>query len=340
MHKIASLTFYLTLTAVLSVGLGSAQNVDSNYDSQLSKLSKTLREVARSVPQSAGPLTKSNQSAVSRQFSVDNLPKSARDALHARKMRINNKGEVQVYIYVADLSETMLAQLRNKGVTVELTDRKHKIVQGRVAVDRLKSVTTLPAVSRVQLPDYGVPQVGSITTQGDKVLKADLVRSNFRVNGAGVTVGIISDGIAGVFATGCASCGSAPAGPIATGDLPTATGTRTGAVLTSATGGIVAQSFSADGNLESGAEGTAMMEIVHDLAPGAKLMFANFDTGLAFNAAVNFLSARADVVVDDIGFFGGPGSLSRRVRGFWRGRHIHSRSSGECAPFSSNVEYV
>src|SRR6185295_18449036 len=43
-----------------------------------------------------------------------------------------------------------------------------------------------------------------------------------------------------------------------------------------------------------------------DLAPGAKLSFANSDTDLAFAQAVNFLAASNDVVVDDIGFYGEP----------------------------------
>lgn len=46
---------------------------------------------------------------------------------------------------------------------------------------------------------------------------------------------------------------------------------------------------------------------MHDLAPGAQLRFANIETYLEFNAAVNALAAVCDVVVDDIGFFGWPG---------------------------------
>lgn len=45
-----------------------------------------------------------------------------------------------------------------------------------------------------------------------------------------------------------------------------------------------------------------MLEIVHDLAPGAQLLFANYDTSLAFEQAVDSLSSNADVVVDDISF--------------------------------------
>ena len=99
-------------------------------------------------------------------------------------------------------------------------------------------------------------------------------------------------------------------------------------VLTESTGGIVGRSFSANGDLEglppaspacafagAGAEGTALLEIVHDLAPGAKLSFANGDTDLAFNQAVNFLAASNDVVLDDIGFYGEPydGTSARLV---------------------------
>ena len=81
-----------------------------------------------------------------------------------------------------------------------------------------------------------------------------------------------------------------------------------------------------------GAEGTAILEIVHDIAPGAQLRFANFSTSLEFMAAVDFLAANSDVVIDDIGFFGGPydqsssisantatelGRLSNRIRGYY-----------------------
>src|SRR5204863_3499233 len=110
----------------------------------------------------------------------------------------------------------------------------------------------------------------------------------------------------------------AAGGPIATGDLPSASGTRSSSgVLTGISGGISGRSFQANGDLEglppssppcafpgAGAEGTAILEIVHDLAPGAQLAFANADTDMAFNQAVNFLASANDVVIDDLGFFG------------------------------------
>ncbi len=63
------------------------------------------------------------------------------------------------------------------------------------------------------------------------------------------------------------------------------------------------------GGSSQGAEGTAILEIVHDIAPSAQLRFANFSTHLEFIAAVDFLAANSDVVIDDIGWFGFPSTF-------------------------------
>ncbi|KKL22638.1 hypothetical protein LCGC14_2433440, partial [marine sediment metagenome] len=122
---------------------------------------------------------------------------------------------------------------------------------------------------------------GSVTTEGDSILGADLVRSAVGVDGTGVSIGVISDGVGGLAASQ------------ASADLP---------AVNTATCNVIPGS---DPTL-SGAEGTAMLEIVHDLAPGAELWFGHFGfpgTSLAFNAAVDCLAANTDVVVDDIGWF-------------------------------------
>ena len=134
----------------------------------------------------------------------------------------------------------------------------------------------------------------------------DAVRSTYGVSGVGVTIGVISDGIFGL--------GDA----VTSGDLPATTLNRDGGgTLVSTSGGVIAISFRADGDLEgglgggTGAEGTAILEIVHDIAPGAQLRFANFQTELEFMAAVDFLAANSDVVIDDIGFEGSGCAISR-----------------------------
>lgn len=263
-------------------------------------------------------------------FTAETLPKPLRDAVHAGQMHITKNGEVQVYIEVNAMTPQNLDELRSYGVTVQIIGQpkpdksksevltKVPTVQGLLPVTMINQVSALSFVRYIRLPDYGFTNTGSVDTEGDAILQAEAARNQFGVDGTGIRVGVISDGIGGIFATGCTSCGptSATPSPINSGDLPSATGTRNSSgTLTSVSGGITAQSFpSSAPNLEPSAsdtasglaaEGTAMLEIVHDLAPGAQLYFSNAGDGtsLSFEQSVNYLAANTDVVVDDIGFF-------------------------------------
>ncbi|HEV2177495.1 MAG TPA: S8 family serine peptidase [Terriglobia bacterium] len=303
----------LSVLAVLSPTLTYAAAPERNP-----KLATPLASLAASIPQVRGPLAVRARLSPPLGFSIETMPKTARDAVEARHMRINSSGEVQVYVQVAAATEKSLQQLRAASATIEISDQAHRLLQARVPVARLDELAALPFVQFVSLPNYGRVHTGAVESQGDAILKATLVRSMFHVDGTGVRVGAISDGLKGIFATGCTTCSGVAGGPISTGDLPGATGTRNASgTLTSASGGITAQSFSANHDLEglppagcgfpgAGAEGTALLEIVHDLAPGAQLFFANFDTSMAFEQAVNYIAANADVGADDIGFFGLP----------------------------------
>ena len=279
------------------------------------KLSTPLAALARSIPQQRGAIAQGERIAPPPDFSVNKLPKLVRDAARAGLMRINKEVEVQVYIRLAEVTAENLRELQAAGVKVELHEKRQRIVQARVPVSRLEEVAALSLVQSIRLPDYSLRNTGSVDTEADSILKTDQVRSLLGVDGTGVRVGIISDGVRGIFATSCAPCDGVVGRPISTDDLPVATGTRGGnGILTSVSGGLTARSFRTDEDLEgdpgpdcaspspgAGAEGTAILEIVHDLAPGAQLFFSNFDTSLEFTQAVNFLAANTDVVVDDIG---------------------------------------
>src|SRR5438876_5419451 len=276
---------------------------------QSSKLTTVLGDLVRA---NAGRATT---------LAVDAMPRSVQDAVQGGRLRIDANGNVQVYILMSSVTDETVKQLTDAGVTIEIRDDARRRVQARLPIARLDSVAQLAIVDAIRLPTYARHHIGKVTTEGDTILFSADVRSQFTLDGTGVRVGVVSDGLKGVFATGCTTaCAGVADGPIATGDLPTATGARNASgVLTSSTGGIIGRSFQANGDLEglppatpacafpgAGAEGTALLEIVHDLAPGARLSFANGDTDLAFNQAVNFLAASNDVVVDDIGFFGEP----------------------------------
>jgi len=276
---------------------------------QSSKLTTVLGDLVRA---NAGRATT---------LAVDAMPRSVQDAVQGGRLRIAADGNVQVYILMSSVTDETVSQLTGAGVTIEIRDDARRRVQAHLPIARLDAVAQLEIVDAIRLPTYARHHIGKVTTEGDAILFSADVRSQFTLDGTGVRVGVVSDGLKGVFATGCTTaCAGVADGPISTGDLPAATGVRNASgVLTSSTGGIIGRSFQANGDLEglppatpacafpgAGAEGTALLEIVHDLAPGARLSFANGDTDLAFNQAVNFLAASNDVVVDDIGFFGEP----------------------------------
>jgi hypothetical protein len=281
------------------------------------KLTTALAALADAVPQDSARENGTRALSTPRLFRDPSaLPESVRDAIHTRRLRINDADEVQVYILGA-VDDNNVAALVTSGATIEIRDAGRRRVQARVPASRLRAIAGLPFVDFIRLPTYARRHTGLFSTEGDKILRADLARQQWSLDGTGVRVGVISDGIKGVFAAGCTTCGGAASGPIATGDLPDAVGVRDASgVLRSSSGGISGRSFQANGDLEglppaaaqcafdgAGAEGTAILEIVHDLAPAAQLSFVNPDTDLAFNQAVDFLAASNDIVLDDLGFF-------------------------------------
>jgi len=191
-------------------------------------------------------------------------------------MRIDDAGRIQVYAQSLGDVASAAAAVNRAGGLVQRQDAKSGIVQALVPIPEISELATSPSVRFVRLPDYGIPQAGSVTTEGDAILKANLARADHGIDGSGVRVGVISDGVGGLNSSQ------------ASGDLPS--------VNTSTC------NISGTDPQSTGAEGTALLEIVHDIAPGAELWFGHFETGLDFLAAVHCLAAHTDVVVDDISF--------------------------------------
>jgi hypothetical protein len=173
----------------------------------------------------------------------------------------------------------LLSQLQKLGL-------KQGSVYGRMVsglfpvdkVDQLERVETLRFAAPAYQPMHNV---GVTTSQGDVALLADKARNTYKVSGVGSKVGVLSDSY-GAIAGG-------PAAGVASGDLPA--GVEVLADLTSGTD-----------------EGRAMAEIVHDVAPGAKIAFHTAFLGQAgFASGIGKLAdAGCNVVVDDIIYFAEP----------------------------------
>ncbi|HZY32040.1 MAG TPA: S8 family serine peptidase [Candidatus Methylomirabilis sp.] len=216
--------------------------------------------------------------------------------------RFDDQGRFEVYITVEEVTEQgALTALRNAGVEIEIYDASQRLVQGWVSSTQLQDVAGLPGVRFIDLPNYGVTNTGSVTTEGDGVIRADQLRA-IGVTGSGVKVGVISDGINGL--TSSITSSDLPASGVT---MPAAPLTGGGISLDSPLPGATVFTLTPMGrpDLTTGSEGRAMLEIIHDVAPGAQLFFApGFTSSLGFQRAVRWLVAQGvKVVADDVVHF-------------------------------------
>ncbi len=141
---------------------------------------------------------------------------------------------------------------------------------------------------------------GSVVSDGDAAQRSDIARATYEVDGSGVTIGVLSDSYGSELRGDDSGdpTRTTVAQDIASGDLP-----NNVLVLQDGT------SVAADGD-----EGRAMLQIIHDVAPGATLAFHTATGGqTAFANAIRALAAPtsqggagADVLVDDLFYFTEP----------------------------------
>ncbi len=154
-----------------------------------------------------------------------------------------------------------------------------RLVSGQFPIAKIDGLMEMPRLQFARA-SYTITNVGSVTSQGDRAILADVARNTLGITGNGVTVGVISDSYNCLGGAGAAK---------AAGDLP----------------GAIAVIESPEQDQRCGEkdddEGRAMMEILHDVAPGAGLAFHTFRGGqAAFADAIRTLTAAgAEVIVDD-----------------------------------------
>ncbi|WP_410672982.1 S8 family serine peptidase [Amycolatopsis sp. cmx-4-68] len=111
-------------------------------------------------------------------------------------------------------------------------------------------------------------------SEGDKAHGADAARTTYGVSGSGVKVCVLSDGVDSLAKS--QSAGELPAVDVLSGQKG------------------------------SGDEGTAMLEIIHDLAPNATLGFATaFTSEASFASNIRALrsTGKCQIIVDDVAYF-------------------------------------
>ena len=193
----------------------------------------------------------------------------------------------------AEVTPAVLARIRDFGGTVITSVPKYQAIRAQIplravvmlaALDEIRTirpadeartrgqVSTLSPAARTRTADTPVTRKAN-TSEGDVAHRANSARRTHSVDGTGIGIGVISDGVRSL------------ADRQASGDLP-------------------ARVTVLPGQEGRGDEGTALLEIVHDLAPGAELYFATGFGGEA-RMAENIealCEAGANVIVDDIGY--------------------------------------
>ncbi|HSP98535.1 MAG TPA: S8 family serine peptidase [Candidatus Dormibacteraeota bacterium] len=208
-------------------------------------------------------------------------------------LRLGN-GEALVELRFSTLTPDVVARAVALGARVEHVSLRYARLVAGVPLAALADLAALPGLSVIH-PLYGAQtSVGAVQSQVRGVLELDALQSRFGVDGSGVRVGLLSDSITNTHGgqlggEGCART-LIDAAPQLSGDLP-------------------ASMIVLDPGPGAGRdEGTGMGEVVHDLAPGAALLFASAlpdEATFAENIAA-LRACGADVIADDVLFFAEP----------------------------------
>lgn len=203
-------------------------------------------------------------------------------------------GRILVDVRLENTSPNVLESLRAAGGRITFVDRTMQTATVAVRPADLKALAAAdPAI--ISVLEVVTPMTNAACPSGDFVsegvtqLKAALARSQFGVDGTGITVGVLSDSYDR--AAGAAT-------DVTNGELP---GVTNPCGNSSAVGNLAEGPSGAD-------EGRAMAQIVHDVAPKAKILFATAFAGQpAFAQSIRDLAAQgADVIVDDVSYFTEP----------------------------------
>ena len=172
----------------------------------------------------------------------------------------------------ADVTPTVLKRIRDLGGTVISSVPKYQAIRAQLPPRAVEMLAALDAIRTIRPADEAVTRKDN-TSEGVVAHRANSARTTHRVDGTGIGIGVLSNGVRSL------------ADRQATGDLP-------------------ARVTVLPGQAGRGDEGTALLEIVHDLAPGAELYFATGFGGQAQMAAniEALCEAGANVIVDDIGY--------------------------------------
>ena len=220
------------------------------------------------------------------------------------------QGDGETIVSLAGTDET-LATVKN--VSADKIDKNDFINQSEIAdrFDILNEETATGLLSSASeeenetVEEPSIPEadadsesVVSVTSQGVEVMNVEEARNKFGVDGSGVTIGLLSNSYDRYFDTEINANDDAISGDLPGEQNPNGYNDPVHILDDSADNSLALSAPS----LTLNDEGRAMIQLVHDVAPGANIIFR---TG--FNGADDFaqgidelVAADADIIIDDV----------------------------------------
>lgn len=193
-------------------------------------------------------------------------------------IRNGNMIRIEATSAIAGDNQTLARDLARIGLVN--TSVYGAIIDGDLPIASLEQASRLSSLAQLRAVSAFQPQTGVVNEEGDQAMQSDLARSTFGVSGVGVKVGVLSDSFNAL---------GGYASDIRSGDLP-----RNVQILQD-------DPFGSD-------EGRAMLQIVHDVAPGSPLAFHTAFLGQAdfANGILQLAQVGSRVIVDDVSYANEP----------------------------------
>lgn len=203
-------------------------------------------------------------------------PKKHKTLRYIPKIRSSIYEESETYVTVdikAPVSDELLHTIEAEGGTIITSFIDYQAIRARIPRNKIAYLAKRSDILLISMAEQGFTAKQN-TTEGDVAHNAQLGRQTSSIDGTGIKVGVISDSVDYL------------AQAVQQGDLPT---------------NVTVVQDAAAVDAKGVGEGTAMLEIIHDIAPGAQLFFATGFGGEA-NYANNILELYqlgCRVIVDD-----------------------------------------
>jgi hypothetical protein len=245
-------------------------------------------------PPPAGKVTAANKVIGAELLSLAQNPAPITSIPENEIFVLDNAGKVMIEVVSKTANDnTLRAQLIALGMTGTVDNGPHVfVITGFFPITGLPQLNTNARIEYVRPLYPAISNAGQVTTQGDITMRSNNVRERFGLDGSGVKIGVISDSYNSKLAA---------QSDVDQGDLP---GIKSnGQSNDNAAPVQVLVDLPQRGN----DEGRAMLQIVHDVAPKAKLAFrtgfltaGDFAKGIQELASPSLPGGRCDVIVDDI----------------------------------------